>query len=260
MAVQAERWSELPNFAVEAFDPTVIWETCEEEAHCSVASTKSISTYPILPHGERDGGEQNISSYNPTTLFTKFILCSDPNADKVWVQLHKARAILALADGCNWGHRPQQAAQSATAALKSYLTPRYKEQMNYKMFTNHNYRFNAVADLQEAAHLLLRAFAEADKKIMEGKEFHWEAGTTTLLGGILLRFKPQDNVPAWGFVCCSVGDCKAFLYSHKSKEVTDITAGNRSNVTDTRYTMRYPYKFDSLPFAQRSWGPSRTLS
>ena len=92
-----------------------------------------------------------------------------------------------------------------------------------------------MTDLHEAAHLLLRAFAEADKKIMEGKDFHWEAGTTTLLSGIILRFKEdEEGTPPWGFVCCSVGDCKAFLYSHKNKEVTDITAGNRSNVTDTR--------------------------
>jgi serine/threonine protein phosphatase PrpC len=185
------------------------------------ASARSLSTYPLLPTGQRDG---------------------DPNADCAWVRLYANRAFVALADGCNWGHRPRDAARSAVAALRDYLTRRCG-------------RDAVVPDLHEAAHYLLRAFAEADRRIMQGKGDTWEAGTTTLIGGLLLQLAPHSSKNAknagdhgekceessqWGFVCCSVGDCKAFHYAPArggkggGGEVTDITAGNRMNVTDVR--------------------------
>lgn len=229
-------------------DSEVLWETRDEAAvpthdggglawdadaddddgggHGAVwASARSLSTYPLLPTGQRDG---------------------DPNADCAWVRLYANRAFVALADGCNWGHRPRDAARSAVAALRDYLTRRCG-------------RDAVVPDLHEAAHYLLRAFAEADRRIMQGKGDTWEAGTTTLIGGLLLQLAPpphsstnagdDDDEGAessrqlrgqWGFVCCSVGDCKAFHYAPArgggkgGGEVTDITAGNRMNVTDVR--------------------------
>lgn len=36
------------------------------------------------------------------------------------------------------------------------------------------------------------------------------------------------------FVVASLGDCKAFHYMHRSNEFTDITEGNRQNLTDAR--------------------------
>jgi len=118
-------------------------------------SARSISTYPLLPTGERHG---------------------DPNADIAWLRLYSNRALVAVADGCNWGSRPRQAAHSAIQALKSYLAPRHR-----------------ISDLQEAAHYLLRAFAEADRKIMEGKQEVWEAGTTTLIAGLLVQIDPDSE-------------------------------------------------------------------
>lgn len=201
MSVSASRWMDLPNWEVADHqdDLQLFWESHgDEDKRCRVAASKSISTYPVLPNGERDG---------------------DPNADHLLLQLFNKRAFVAIADGCNWGNRPREAAKNATIALKEYMSRRHGQ----------------VRDLHDAAHLLLRGFAEADKKIMEGKEEFWEAGTTTLLAGCLLRFKQQKKGdPKWGFVACSVGDCKAFHYSRRKRVATDLTAGNRINVTDTR--------------------------
>lgn len=36
------------------------------------------------------------------------------------------------------------------------------------------------------------------------------------------------------FVCVSLGDCKAFHYSQRTQQFTDITEGNRQNLTDAR--------------------------
>ncbi|GAM21566.1 hypothetical protein SAMD00019534_047410 [Acytostelium subglobosum LB1] len=161
-------------------------------------STRSISTYPLLPCGEKDG---------------------DPIADKLYVQVHRNRAIMAVADGCNWGRRPVMAACDAIAAFAQYFDQRQSE----------------IQTLHDAGHYLLRAFCEAHNKIIQGKSDIWEAGTTTLLGGLVMELEDDSGAPPrWGFLCASVGDCKAFLLSMKRREATDVTSGNRFNITDTR--------------------------
>jgi len=197
--VEATLYDELPKYkVVSVVGPDEIKiDGTDTDQH--FVSTRSISTYPLLPGGEKDG---------------------DPIADRLYVQVHENRCIVAVADGCNWGKRPQRAAHDAIAAFSHY-------------FNNHQAQ---IRDLQDAGHYLLRSFSEAHNKIVEGKEDIWEAGTTTLLGALVLEFDnvSDDSIPRWGFLCASVGDCKAFLVSHKRHQAMDITTGNRANVTDTR--------------------------
>jgi len=89
-------------------------------------------------------------------------------------------------------------------------------------------------DLKEAGLFLLKAVVSAHNKIIDGKEDVWEAGTTTLLGGLLVELKKSDDFPdlQWAFICASVGDCKAFCWSPSTGKFTDITLGNRTNLTD----------------------------
>lgn len=42
----------------------------------------------------------------------------------------------------------------------------------------------------------------------------------------------QEGLPTHGFLCASIGDCKAYHWSKKTREVIEITAGNRGNTTD----------------------------
>jgi hypothetical protein len=44
---------------------------------------------------------------------------------------------------------------------------------------------------------------------------------------------PDENY-RWLFVCANVGDCKAFHYSPRTGTLTDITLGNRTNLTDAK--------------------------
>jgi hypothetical protein len=44
----------------------------------------------------------------------------------------------------------------------------------------------------------------------------------------------SDEMCKWIFVCASIGDCKAFHYSSRTGHFTDITSGNRLNVTDPK--------------------------
>ncbi|KAF2077306.1 hypothetical protein CYY_001372 [Polysphondylium violaceum] len=191
------QYDELPHFNVSNLKSSTSSIQVDGDTDEPFLSTRSVSTYPILPGGEKDG---------------------DPIADKLFVQVHRNRAVLAIADGCNWGKRPAMAARDAIAAFASYF----------------NQVQDQISTLQDAGHYLLRAFCQAHNKICEGKNDIWEAGTTTLLGGIVLELEVEEGHPKWGFLCASVGDCKAFILSSKRREATDVTNGNRCNLSDTR--------------------------
>jgi len=196
--IEAVLYEELPRYKVASLRGPGICKIDGEECDDGFVCTRSISTYPLLPGGEKDG---------------------DPIADRLYVQLHENRALVAVADGCNWGRRPQLAARDAISAFSVYFNERQEN----------------IRDLQDAGHYLLRSFCEAHNRIVQGKEDIWEAGTTTLLGALVLELEPvNEGDPRWGFLCASVGDCKAFLASPKQHRVIDVTTGNRNNVTDTR--------------------------
>eukprot|EP00026_Physarum_polycephalum_P008687 Phypoly_transcript_08783.p1 GENE.Phypoly_transcript_08783~~Phypoly_transcript_08783.p1 ORF type:complete len:354 (+),score=61.95 Phypoly_transcript_08783:206-1267(+) len=196
--VEVYLYDELPKFKVAAVRGTGVWKVEGDDFEEAFLSTRSVSTYPTFPTGERDG---------------------EPIADSLFVQVHENRAMVAVADGCNWGKRPQMAAKDAVAALSTYLSDKQ----------------DLIQDLQDAGHYLLRSFAEAHKRIVAGKEDIWEAGTTTLIGSLILELEPtQEGDPQWGLLCVSVGDCKAFIAKRNTKEVIDVTSGNRNNVMDGR--------------------------
>jgi serine/threonine protein phosphatase PrpC len=196
--IEATLYEELPNYKVTSLRGSGVWKLDGDDYEELDLSTRSISTYPLLPGGEKDG---------------------DPIADRLYVQRHENRALLAVADGCNWGKRPQMAAKNAVAALANYFTERQAD----------------IRDLHDAGHFLLRSFSEAHYSIVHGKEDIWEAGTTTLLGILVLELEQREaGDPRWGLLCGSVGDCKAFHVNMKTREILDITSGNRDNVKDSR--------------------------
>lgn len=170
-------------------------------AHYSdIVAGRSISTYPHVPGNQnRDG---------------------DPIADKYAAHVFENRIIASVADGCNWGPKPREAAQKANSAFIEYI----------------NQYHDTITDVKKAGGVLLSAFEHAHNSIMEGKLAFWDAGTTTLLGGVLLEINKTEHsdnwTPRWEFVCASVGDCKAFCYSNG--EISDITHGNRQNASDPR--------------------------
>jgi hypothetical protein len=199
-AICATRQFELPQLKVAPYiKNTKIWVTDgTNDQDAEFASARCISTYPTLPNKKRDG---------------------DPIADKLFCGITTNRVVVAMADGCNWGSRPEQAAIKATTAVKNYLQDRQEH----------------IRDLSDLGHYLYRSFCVAHNSIIEGNDYIWDAGTTTLLSGMCVELEPEkDTDPKWGFLCASVGDCKAFLFSQKSQKVIDITAGNRLNQKDAR--------------------------
>lgn len=160
----------------------------------------TISTYPLKDnHHMREG---------------------DPICDRYFVKLFENRMIGALADGCNWGERTRRAAKKACKAFTLYLNESHRKPKN----------------LQEIAKLMLGGFADAHRKILESaSEGVWEAGTTTMNGHMICRASSNgsgDNFK-WVFICCNLGDCKAFHYSKQTKKVNDITKNTRFDVRDS---------------------------
>ncbi|GAM27002.1 hypothetical protein SAMD00019534_101770 [Acytostelium subglobosum LB1] len=139
----------------------------------------------------------------------------DPIADRYNCVVFENRLVACLADGCNWGSRPKEAAQKASDAFIDYILTKN----------------DTIQDTKQIGKILFDAFETAHYAIMKGKGDYSEAGTTTVLGGVLLEINKGDDrwAPEWEFVLASVGDCKAYLISVEG-EICDITEGNRINL------------------------------
>lgn len=189
-------------------DPQASPESSGSYAYC-----RSISTYPrqAVKGKSKDDG-------------VKGVRLGDPICDCFGIQLYENRTICAVADGCNWGEEPREAARLACRTFLEYLKNKSDQ----------------ILTLREAGHFLLRAFAHAHSSILQSPRSArdvYASGTTTLLGGLLLELAEEEATKyghPWVFVCASVGDCKAFLYSPHSSKATDATRGNRPQSNDVR--------------------------
>jgi len=165
------------------------------------ACGRTISTYPWLPsHEHREGY---------------------PTCDRFYTCLMDGWWIAAVADGCSWGARPLEAASRCMHAFCDYVM----------------YHLPEVHDTQRIGRLFLTALGVAHKAIITHKETAWEAGNSTLIGGLLVELKKEfmgfSSEREFAFVCANIGDCKAYHISAATLEVTDITFGNR-HVDDPR--------------------------
>ncbi|GAM18541.1 hypothetical protein SAMD00019534_017160 [Acytostelium subglobosum LB1] len=156
----------------------------------------------------------------------------DPICDRFKVSIYRDNIIATLADGCNWGRLPFEAATNATNAFLAFMEENYHE----------------INTIRKAGSFLLGAMTAAHKGVIAGKSEVWESGTTTLIGGLLskIRRSKNDNLKnmskslresteaEWVFTGVTLGDCKSFHYSKKLKVFSDITKGNRQNLSDAR--------------------------
>ncbi|EGC32458.1 hypothetical protein DICPUDRAFT_49599 [Dictyostelium purpureum] len=175
----------------------------------------------------------------------------DPICDRFKAIVYKEKLLVTLADGCNWGRLPYEAATKATDGFLSFLVENHHE----------------INTIRKAGSFLLAAMTAAHKAIIAGKQEVFESGTTTLIGGILAKVKPVENTSGISnaqvnhqggssninghfsdphqnnatnvnhssvFIGVTLGDCKAFHYSKKDHQFIDITKGNRQNVSDAR--------------------------
>ena len=183
-----------PTFLVaeEGKDTHVVAHDGKGAVFCCCQST---STYPFLPNRENRLG--------------------DPICDVFRVLLYPNRSLVCVADGCNWGAKPLAAAVAAVSGFTNYIK---------------KYQMNAAAT-QDLAACMIRALAMAQHEIVKDKVDVFEAGTCTLLGGMIVQLQsPPGEVREgrrWGVVFTSVGDCKAYVCDPRGKTLVDLTSGTR---------------------------------
>eukprot|EP01103_Thecamoeba_quadrilineata_P019206 TRINITY_DN7678_c0_g1_i1.p1 TRINITY_DN7678_c0_g1~~TRINITY_DN7678_c0_g1_i1.p1 ORF type:complete len:1533 (-),score=269.53 TRINITY_DN7678_c0_g1_i1:227-4825(-) len=131
----------------------------QETSFKSFASGRSVTTYPRLPGDSVQQGS--------------------PICDCYCAKLYSNRCLAVLCDGCNWGPRPRTAARKARKAFLSVMKRHHQE----------------ITSTHEAAQLLLRAFRIAHDSIVYGHSDVFMAGTTTILGGILLQLTHPQVAP-----------------------------------------------------------------
>ena len=179
-----------------------------EEIESSIKTTKnylcgrSVSTYP--KRKQKNPDEEPLRDGHPICDQYKCIFL-------------KNRIIAAVSDGCNWGDAPRNAAVAAINAFCNYLQSHHNEANN----------------LQFVGSLVQRAFSMAHAAINQDRDSSISAGTTTLLGGIVLQLESEkDKIKGlnsyWGFVYGSIGDCKLFHWNVESGKLSDITQFNRN--------------------------------
>eukprot|EP01113_Clastostelium_recurvatum_P027817 TRINITY_DN3367_c0_g1_i2.p1 TRINITY_DN3367_c0_g1~~TRINITY_DN3367_c0_g1_i2.p1 ORF type:complete len:497 (+),score=63.64 TRINITY_DN3367_c0_g1_i2:58-1548(+) len=151
----------------------------------------NTSTYPWIPESNARQG--------------------DPIADRYALKVYSNGVIFALADGCNWGRLPCEAASRASESFVEFLS----------------LQLHRMLDSFAVAPLLLSALTNAHQSIITGYNL-WESGTTTLLGGVLL----QQKEGGWICMLASIGDCKVFHWDRSTCAITDVTKGNRADSVD----------------------------
>jgi len=171
-----------------------------------VACAQGISTYPRISAEEKVG---------------------DPICDRFFIQMFEDKRIIAcIADGCNWGPHVRDAASAAVTAFTASLRKHLSD----------------ITTIKEAGPILLHALSKAHNAIITRKGVRIY-GTTTLLGGYILPLdhnakerkskkkpvaepKRPENLPEYGLVIVSVGDCKVFRWASNSHRFIDITKDN----------------------------------
>jgi hypothetical protein len=236
----------------------------------------ATSTYPFMEYkNSRDG---------------------DPICDQFRVMFAPRNTIVAMADGCNWGNAPAEAARRAT---KGFVDLIHRER-------------ERITDTNRLCNLFLSGLCAAHNAIIKGDDPDRLIGTTTLMGGMVLQLlDDDDSTPSnnnlvdddddndtdtppssastsaiaatatataassssstesastttaatastsssslssssssavaaaaaaangassaanknWGFILASIGDCKAFQYRTKTREIIELTPNSRN--------------------------------
>lgn len=173
---------------------------------------KSVTCYPLTPATIRELGSV------PDGILPnddELAHMGDPICDQFYVQSTGENIVAVLADGCNWGSGPRKAAKTAAIALGSFI----------KMYLG---RCTNLAQFSEA---LILGMEYAAQKVAGGCD-KIKPATTTVAGGTILDISPAGFREKYAWVGVSVGDCKVFHYSARTRIVSDITKNSRFDVND----------------------------
>lgn len=160
----------------------------------------SLSLYEKAPERTPTSTPDSSPCSTPTKVAKK-VLVGDPVADVFGIITRSNSAILALADGVNWGAKPKLAATCAVYSTLQHLND------NISKATSSHVVFD----------LLWNSFLKGHDLIMEKN-----ATLTTLSAAFVCELHGTNK---WGVFVISLGDSPVFIYSPSSKKLVEVTIG-----------------------------------
>ncbi|PRP83135.1 cyclophilin B [Planoprotostelium fungivorum] len=174
----------------------------DEEIHSveGLLSGRTISTYATISRIDPASNQEIVTNLG------------HPIADKYCVCYSKNRIIPVVADGCGWGNGPARAAKRASRMFCEFIS-RHQDQ---------------IETVGDAAEFILQAFKVCHRAILHGITPEMgTAGTTTILGGVLLQVDQTSNED---------GDCPPCpithhfqIEEHHPSSLCAVTKGNRGS-------------------------------
>ena len=139
----------------------------------------------------------------------------DPVADVFGIVAFENSAVLAIADGVNWGHKPRLAARCAVKGAIGHIIE--------KLYNSNNNGYpNTTHDI---FHTLLRSFDVAQQLIIDK-----EATTTTLCVAIVCELMPTKGPTRWGCCLVCLGDSLGYVYRHTTGIVEELTSFSHDGI------------------------------
>ena len=147
----------------------------------------------------------SLSLYEEDRTQEEPLIVGSPIADVFGIQVRENSAILAVADGVNWGRKPRLAARCAVHAVMDHISSNLE-------------RIQSEPNTHTISQLLLESVT---RKAQESILNH-HATLTTLSAAVVCEMaKPGE----WGLFVVSVGDSPVYVYCPHSENVVEITVG-----------------------------------
>lgn len=140
------------------------------------------------------------------------VIIGEPVADVFGVQVRENSAVLAIADGVNWGPKPRLAARCAVRAVMEHISANLSQ-------------IRDEPDTHTVGSLLLESVTnKAQQLILEHN------GTlTTLSAAMVCKMKAPNE---WGLFVVAVGDSPVYVYCPHNQRVVEVTVGCHSHDGD----------------------------
>ncbi|GLC38305.1 hypothetical protein PLESTB_001750200 [Pleodorina starrii] len=147
----------------------------------------SVSMYDLGPTGRRNG---------------------EPVADCFGILAYPEGAILAVADGVNWGEPPRRAARCAVLGCLNHMHHALKQHEGNSALDCHTVFRHLVDSLSASQKLILQQFGTL----------------TTLVVSVVLPLKWVRHPDRWAAITMTVGDSAAYVYRRRARTVEEVTA------------------------------------
>eukprot|EP01119_Soliformovum_irregulare_P008104 TRINITY_DN2098_c0_g1_i1.p1 TRINITY_DN2098_c0_g1~~TRINITY_DN2098_c0_g1_i1.p1 ORF type:complete len:425 (-),score=101.72 TRINITY_DN2098_c0_g1_i1:64-1338(-) len=180
------------------------------DAVSQLISTRTISLYPHLRgSSSREGG---------------------PIRDSYKAMMVGEDCMIAvICDGCEWGTQYVEASRQAAQDFSDFVVSHLHE----------------ASTTRDVVHVLLRGLSHAHWRLSEGKAELTDAGTTALLGGVLIKTADSSLGERWAWISVTIGNSISF---HSSEGlVRNITSGNLKEGQSPRDCGRLGPVIDGLP-------------